>query len=57
MAEGPGPTVTIIEDVDPEPGIGAWWGEVNTHLHRHYRRLLRNHCPMRGRAKGPAKRH
>ena len=34
IAEGPGPTVTVIEDIDPEPGFGAWWGEVNTHLHR-----------------------
>lgn len=34
MAEPPGPTITVIEDVDPQPGVGAWWGEVNTHVHR-----------------------
>lgn len=34
VAEPPHPTVTVIEDVDPEPGFGAWWGEVNTNLHR-----------------------
>jgi regulator of RNase E activity RraA len=34
VAEGPGPTVTVIEDLDPLPGYGAWWGEVNTHVHR-----------------------
>ena len=34
MAEGPGPTITVIEDLDDPPGYGAHWGEVNTHLHR-----------------------
>lgn len=34
IAEGPGPTVTVIEDLDPLPGYGAWWGEVNTNVHR-----------------------
>jgi regulator of RNase E activity RraA len=33
VAEPPHPTVTVIEDVDREP-VGAWWGEVHTHLHR-----------------------
>lgn len=33
MAEPPGPTIAVVEDLDPEP-VGAWWGEVNTHLHR-----------------------
>lgn len=28
-----GPTVTVIEDLDPEPGFGAFWGEVNTAVH------------------------
>jgi len=31
---GPGPTVSVIEDVDPTPGIGAFWGEVNSAIHR-----------------------
>lgn len=34
MAEPPHPTVTVIQDLDPSPGYGAWWGEVNTHVHR-----------------------
>jgi regulator of RNase E activity RraA len=34
MAEGPQPTITVIEDLDATPGFGAWWGEVNTHVHR-----------------------
>lgn len=29
----PHPTITVIEDLDPEP-VGAWWGEVHTHVHR-----------------------
>lgn len=33
MAEGPQPTVTVIEDVDASPGYGAWWGEVNSSIH------------------------
>ncbi|MFV0526288.1 MAG: RraA family protein [Acidimicrobiales bacterium] len=33
MAEPPGPTITVIEDLDPVPGYGAWWGEVNTSIH------------------------
>lgn len=28
------PTVAVIEDLDPEPGIGAFWGEVNTTVHK-----------------------
>lgn len=34
IAEGPGPTITVIEDIDPHPGFGALWGEVNSNLHR-----------------------
>ncbi len=33
IAEPPGPTVTVIEDIDPLPGCGAWWGEVNSNIH------------------------
>jgi regulator of RNase E activity RraA len=33
VAEPPLPTITVIEDIDREP-IGAWWGEVHTHVHR-----------------------
>lgn len=34
VAEEPGPTVVVIQDLDPEPGFGAFWGEVNTAVHR-----------------------
>ncbi len=34
ISSGPQPTVTVIQDLDPIPGYGAWWGEVNTNLHR-----------------------
>lgn len=28
------PTITVLQDIDPEPGFGAFWGEVNTAVHR-----------------------
>ena len=34
VATGPGPTIVIIEDVDPSPGYGAFWGEVQTNVHK-----------------------
>jgi regulator of RNase E activity RraA len=34
VAEGPGPTITVIEDLDEPACCGAWWGEVHTHVHR-----------------------
>ena len=34
VAGGAGPTVTVIQDIDPEPGFGAFWGEVNTAVHK-----------------------
>ncbi len=34
MAEAPHPTITVIQDLDPSPGYGAWWGEVNTNVHK-----------------------
>ncbi len=34
VGEGPGPTVTVIQDLDAVPGYGAWWGEVNTSIHQ-----------------------
>lgn len=33
VAEPPHPTITVIEDIDRDP-VGAWWGEVHTHVHR-----------------------
>ena len=34
IAEGDGPTITVIQDLDAVPGYGAWWGEVNTNIHK-----------------------
>jgi len=34
VAGGTGPTVTVLQDLDPEPGFGAFWGEVNTAIHK-----------------------
>lgn len=34
MAEGPRPGVAVIEDTDGEGAVGAFWGEVNTTIHR-----------------------
>jgi regulator of RNase E activity RraA len=34
VAAPPGPTVAVIQDLDPEPGFGAFWGEVNTAVHK-----------------------
>lgn len=34
VAAGPRPTVVVIQDLDDQPGYGAFWGEVNTAIHR-----------------------
>ena len=34
IGSAPGPTITVIEDIDDHPGYGAWWGEVNTNVHK-----------------------
>lgn len=34
MAEGPKPSVAVVEDVDYPHCIGAYWGEVNTTVHK-----------------------
>lgn len=34
VASGDGPTIVVLEDVDPKPGIGAFWGEVHTAVHK-----------------------
>ncbi len=34
VAEAPGPTVVVVQDLDPTPGFGAFWGEVNSAVHR-----------------------
>jgi regulator of RNase E activity RraA len=32
--EAPGPTIVVMQDLDPSPGVGAFWGEVNTNVHK-----------------------
>ena len=34
MAEGPRPAVAVIEDMDFPHCIGAYWGEINTTVHK-----------------------
>lgn len=34
LGQGHPPTIAIVQDVDSLPGVGAFWGEVNTHVHR-----------------------
>ncbi len=34
MASGPRPSVTVVEDVDYPNCIGAFWGEINTSVHK-----------------------
>jgi regulator of RNase E activity RraA len=33
LAQGARPTVSVVQDVDSQPGLGAFWGEVNTNVH------------------------
>jgi regulator of RNase E activity RraA len=33
IAAGPRPSVVVIEDLDEEPGYGAFWGEVQSAIH------------------------
>lgn len=34
VATATGPTIVVIEDMDPSPGYGAFWGEVHTTVHK-----------------------
>jgi regulator of RNase E activity RraA len=34
VAAEPRPTVMVIEDLDEEPGFGAFWGEVQSNVHQ-----------------------
>ena len=34
MSEGPRPAVAVIEDLDHPEAVGAFWGEVNTTIHK-----------------------
>ena len=33
VAAAPAPTIVVIQDIDPQPGVGAFWGEVQTNIH------------------------
>jgi regulator of RNase E activity RraA len=34
VSDGARPSIMVIEDLDPMPGYGAWWGEVNSNIHK-----------------------
>ena len=34
VADADGPTIVVVQDLDPKPGIGAFWGEVHTNVHK-----------------------
>ncbi len=34
VEKGPRPSVVVIQDTDPEQGVGAFWGEVQTNVHK-----------------------
>lgn len=34
MASGPRPAVAVIEDVDGDAAVGAYWGEINSTIHK-----------------------
>lgn len=34
IAADPAPSISVIQDLDPTPGFGAFWGEVNTAIHK-----------------------
>jgi regulator of RNase E activity RraA len=34
VEQGPRPSVAVIQDVDARPGFGAFWGEVNSAIHK-----------------------
>lgn len=34
IAAAPGPTIAMIQDIDPIPGTGAFWGEVQSAVHK-----------------------
>jgi regulator of RNase E activity RraA len=33
VAQGDQPTVSVVQDIDSQRGLGAFWGEVNTNVH------------------------
>lgn len=36
MADGPRPAVAVVQDLDVPHAIGAFWGEINTNIHKSF---------------------
>ena len=34
MADGPRPAIAVVEDMDGDGAVGAFWGEINTSVHK-----------------------
>ena len=34
VSRQPLPSIAVLQDLDPDPGFGAFWGEVNTTIHK-----------------------
>jgi len=34
VVDGPGPRISIVQDLDDQPGYGSFWGEVNSNVHK-----------------------
>lgn len=34
MADGPRPGIAVIEDMDGDAALGAWWGEIHAQVHK-----------------------
>jgi len=34
VGSAPGPTIPVLQDIDSVPGFGAFWGEVNSTIHK-----------------------
>lgn len=34
MNDGPRPAVAVVEDIDGDAALGAWWGEVHAQIHK-----------------------
>ncbi|MGD9294490.1 MAG: RraA family protein [Roseobacter sp.] len=36
MSEGPRPAIAVVQDLDVPDAIGAYWGEINTNIHKSF---------------------
>ena len=34
IEEGPRPSIVVLQDIDPIPGYGSFWGEVQSNIHK-----------------------